>query len=91
MPSPRAISMVELAGEYGVHKRTVANHLQRRGISRRVTGRQMTDNQVEQAKVLYADFVSLSRIGERFGVDGSVVSTELRKIGVAIRPQGVRY
>lgn len=84
-------TLLELAGEYGVHKRTVADHLERRGVARRVNERQLSDRQVDQAKAMYSDFVSLSKIGARLGVDGSIVARELRKMGVSIRPQGVRY
>lgn len=51
----------------------------------------MKDEQVREAAAMYAKKVSLSRIGKHFGVDGSVVGCELRKVGVEIRPQGVKY
>lgn len=72
----------ELASAFGVHRTTVAAHLEAQGITRRGLG------QVDAAKAahLYNDVWSSRRLGEKFGVSANTLLRSLRQAGVSIRP-----
>lgn len=73
----------ELAGEYGVHRVTVASLLRRRGVERRKVG--LTDEQVAEASRLCPEGWSLARLAERYDVDGLKVCRYLLLAGVIMR------
>ncbi len=77
-------AMNELARQFGIHRCTVAKHLQRAGID---TGTQlkMTPSVVERAMQLYTDGYSLATIGGQLGVDASTVHKALKRAGVKMR------
>ena len=80
-------SLDDLAREFGVHRRTVADHLERLGISRRVNLPKLTPRDIERAISQYQSGDSLVTVGKALKVDASTVQRALRRAGVAIRPR----
>jgi transposase-like protein len=75
--------MKDLAATHGVHRVTVAEIVSRAGVPARRRG--LDAEQVEEAARLYACGWSLTRLGGRFGVDGTTMWRALRARGVAMR------
>jgi DNA-binding NarL/FixJ family response regulator len=73
----------ELAAQYGVHRTTVAAHLDRNAVPRRQRG--LTPDQAREAARLYRTGLSLARIAERHHVDPHTVRTALLRHGVPMR------
>lgn len=80
-------SVLALAEEYGIHRTTVMEILEREGIPRRPCTRRMTDDDVARAAVQYATGQSLAVVGEAFGVSPKTVAREFARAGIATRPQ----
>lgn len=83
-------SLHELAREFGVHRRTVADHLERLGVARRVNLPKLTSTDIERAASQYQAGDSLATVGKILNVDASTVQRALKRAGVAIRPQPER-
>jgi lambda repressor-like predicted transcriptional regulator len=77
------VAVKGLAIEFGVHRTTVTQHLQRNGVPLRRRG--LDDQQVDQAMHLYRQGWSLARVGARLHVDTHTVRTVLRARGVPMR------
>lgn len=75
----------EVATQFGIHKNTVTDHLERRGVPRRLQS--LTHSQVDKAAKLYKHGWSLARIGEHFQVDPSTVWRAFRRARVKMRPR----
>ena len=75
--------MATLAQEFGVHRRTVRELLDRRGIERRL--RVMTPTQIDDAIRLYQQGASLAEVGRRFGVEHSTIRKHLITRGISRR------
>ena len=80
-------SIDPLAVHLGVHRTTVMDHLERRGIERRRVVRKMTDRTVRQAARRYGAGESLKVVAGQFEVDASTLAREFRRAGVPIRPR----
>jgi hypothetical protein len=80
--------VVQLAQHFNLHRATVRKILKRHGIEPRPLG--LTDPQVREGALLYADGQSLAQLGERFDVDPSTVWRALRAAGVKLRPPTAR-
>jgi len=80
-------SLEDLAREFGVHRRTVADHLERLGIARRVNLPKLTPTDIERAVSQYQAGDSLATVGKTLNVDASTVQRALKQAGVAIRPR----
>ena len=78
-------SLNELARQFGVHRRTVADHLERLGVARRVNLPKLTPPDIERAVSRYQAGDSLATVGNALNVDASTVQRALRRAGVAIR------
>jgi hypothetical protein len=74
-----------LAGQLGVNRTTVINHLELRGIERRKVVRKMTDRSVERAATRYRAGESLKAVAAHFDVDARTLAREFRRAGVPIR------
>ena len=61
-----------VAAQFGIHRSTVAVHLERRGIPRGVL-KVMTPELTERARVLRGEGLSYQRIAAHFGVDKMTV------------------
>ena len=72
-----------LAARFGVHRTTVASHVQRAG--HRMRGQSMTAAEVDTAAALYVGGWSTARIGDELGFDGSTVWRALRRHGLSLR------
>jgi transposase-like protein len=77
----------ELAREFGVHRRTVAHHLERLGVARRVNLPKLTPTDIERAVSQYQAGDSLATVGKILNVDASTVQRALKQAGMAIRPR----
>ena len=83
----RGRSLNELAGQFGVHRRTVADHLERLGVARRVNLPKLTPTDIERAVSQYRAGDSLATVGKILNVDASTIQRALKRAGVAIRPR----
>jgi predicted DNA-binding protein YlxM (UPF0122 family) len=79
------LSLKDLASAFSIDRRTVGNHLKRRGIASR--GRKLTDEQIVQAVELYRRGWSLARIAECLGVYPQSVRYRLLQRDVTLRPR----
>ena len=80
-------TLADLASVLGIHRGTVAAHLQARGIQRRVNRRKMTDDDVSNAAGSYGAGDSLAKVALGFNVDAATLRRELHRAGIAIRPR----
>lgn len=80
-------SLDELAREFGVHRRTVADHLERLGVARRVNLPKLTPTDIERAAIQYRAGDSLATVGKMLHVDASTVQRALKRAGETIRPR----
>lgn len=80
-------SVNTLASHFGIHRTTVLNHLERRGIRRRRNDRKLTDILVELAGDYYREGHSLAQTGTKFGVDAATIRREFAKRGIQVRPR----
>jgi hypothetical protein len=78
-------SAVDVARQYGTHRRTVVNHLRRDGVAVRGGQVEMTPETIAQAAHLYISGLSLATVGAYLGVDATTVHRVLEKAGVTMR------
>lgn len=76
-------SVYALAGQFKVHRTTVASHLHTAGVSMRHQG--LDEDQIDEAVRLYADGLSLAKIGNKLGVVGDTVRAALLRRGLQMR------
>jgi lambda repressor-like predicted transcriptional regulator len=77
----------ELSARLGIHRSTVAAHLERAGVPTR-RGRGLQPDEINDAARLYADGWSALRLSRKYGVSDHTLTAALRKAGVAISPRG---
>ena len=80
-------TLADLASVFGIHRRTVAAHLQEQGVERRANRRKMTDDDVGEAAGRYREGDSLAKVALAFNVDAATLRRELHRAGTAIRPR----
>jgi transposase-like protein len=80
-------SLKDLAREFGVHHRTVADYLERLGIARRVNFPKLSPADVKRAAAQYGAGESLAAVGKVLKVDASTVQWALKRAGIPIRPR----
>jgi len=78
---------MDLAREFGVHHRTVADHLERLGISRSVSLPKLSTADVKRAAARYRAGESLAIVGKALNVDVSTVQRTFKRAGIKIRPR----
>jgi uncharacterized protein YhbP (UPF0306 family) len=78
-------TLADLASVVGIHPRTVAAHLEIRGIQRRSVHRKLIDDDVNEAARRYRAGDSLAKVAYAFNVDQATIRRELHRIGVTIR------
>ena len=81
-------TLVELASRFGVHRRTVAEHLTRRKVPIR-RGR-CYPSRIHEAADLYLSGLTLLEVGVKVGAGPQAVRQALASHGVVIRPGGRR-
>jgi DNA invertase Pin-like site-specific DNA recombinase len=79
------MSALQLAGEYGINRRTVTKHLRNEGIILRGGQIKLTPDVIAKAARLYDSGHSLAQVGGILGVDASTIHKALNKIGVKLR------
>lgn len=72
----------ELAHQFEISRTTVMKHVERAGASRR---RGVIVEHLDEARQLYEQGWSLTKVGQHFGVDASTVGYSFRKAGVPRR------
>ena len=77
----------QLAAEFGVHRTTVAGHLDRHGVRRHSEQTAWGDELLERASELYATGLSLADVADQFGIDAQTVANRFRRAGVPVRPR----
>ena len=77
----------QLATEFGVHRTTVAAHLDRRSVPRHQEPTVWDDDALKEAAELYATGLSLADVADRFRIDGQTVANRFRRAGVPVRPR----
>jgi hypothetical protein len=76
-----------LMSKYDLGKGTVLRLLRSQGVD--IRHQSLTDDEVQQVVLLYAEGLSLARVGDRFGRDPSFIALVLERAGVPRRnPQG---
>jgi hypothetical protein len=80
-------SLHDLAREFRVHHRTVADHLERLGIARRVSLPKLSAAEVNQAATRYRAGESLAIVGKALNVHASTVGRALKRAGIKVRPR----
>ena len=75
----------QFAVEFGIHRTTVAGHLDRRGIPRHNDHTAWGDGLLRQAAELYATGLSLADVAQQFGIDAQTVANRFRRAGVSVR------
>ena len=75
----------QLAAENGVHRTTVAGHLDRHRVARHNEQRAWDDEILNQAADVYATGRSLADVADQFGVDAQTVANRFRRAGIAVR------
>ncbi len=76
-----------LAVDFGIHRTTVAGHLDRHDVPRQSELTAWDDEILTQAAELYATGSSLADVADQFGVDAQTVANRFRCAGIAIRPR----
>jgi hypothetical protein len=72
--------------QFGIRRRTVADHLQRLGVARRLNLPKLSPTDIERAVRQYQAGDSLATVGRAFSVDASTNQRALGRAGVPIRP-----
>jgi transposase-like protein len=78
-------TVYELAEQFGVHRSTVSDVLERQGVARRFGP--LSPAQVATASSLYEGGLSLAKVGQQLGCHATTVREALTKAGVEIRPR----
>ena len=75
----------QLAANLGVHRTTIGEHLDRKGVPRhRLTWNEST---LRDAADLYATGLSLADVATKYGIDAQTVANRFRRAGVPVRPR----
>ena len=81
------LSINALSRRFGIHRTTVMNHLESRGVQRRRNIRKLSDANVALAAGHYARGLSLVSVAKEFGVNQATLTREFRAAGIPIRPR----
>ena len=81
------LSINALAHRFGIHRTTVMNHLESRGVHRRQNIRRLSAANVAVAAVHYANGLSLASVAKEFGVNGATLTREFHAAGIPIKPR----
>jgi lambda repressor-like predicted transcriptional regulator len=76
-------TLAELAEEYGIHRTTATEILERAGVPRRP--QPLSPTQIETATFLYESGLSLVKVSTRLGCNAETLRTALIRSGVKIR------
>jgi predicted NUDIX family NTP pyrophosphohydrolase len=79
------VTVQQLSRFYAIHRTTVLEHLESRGVARRQNVRKLTDGDVKIAAQLYETGVSLATVGKAFNVDSATIRREFARSGIPAR------
>ena len=79
------LTLNECASTFAADRRTLANRLEQRGVSR--CGPRLSEARIAKAVTLYGDGWSLARIANQFGVYPQSIRYRLQRAGVTLRPR----
>lgn len=80
-------AVTQLTRAYGIHRSTVIENLQRRGVHSVRNGRPLKNDQVAEAGRLHATGMSLVTVAAEFDVDAGTARREFIRAGIATRPR----
>jgi lambda repressor-like predicted transcriptional regulator len=80
-------SIRELAADFGVHRTTVAAHLDLNRIRRLYALTAWADDTLREAAELYKTGSSLADVAARYGIDPKIVASRFKRAGVTVRPR----
>jgi lambda repressor-like predicted transcriptional regulator len=80
-------SIRELAADFGVHRTTVAAHLDLNRIRRLHALTDWADDTLREAAELYKTGSSLADVAARYGIDPKTVASRFKRAGVTVRPR----
>ena len=86
-PDTWGTTIYQLATDLGIHRTTVAAHLDRHQIPRHRERTAWESGTLEEAAELYASGLSLADVADQFGIDAQTVANRFRRAGVAVRPR----
>jgi AraC-like DNA-binding protein len=81
------VSIDSLARRFGVHRTTILQHVDRRGVRRPAVARKMTDRTVRQAATRDGKGEPLKLVAARLGVDERTLGRKFSKAGIPTRPR----
>ena len=81
------LSINALARRFRIHRTTVMNHLESRGVQRRRNARKPSAAKVALAAGRYANGLSLASVAKEFGVNEATLTREFHAAGIPIRPR----
>lgn len=70
-----------LAKQFGIHTTTAFQHLERRGVPRRVNTRKLNDEQAAEIRNLHKIGLTYVELGRRYGVHPRTVRREIDRLG----------
>ena len=77
----------QLAADFGVHRTTVGEHLDREGVPRHSERIAWDESTLRNAAELYATGLSLADVANRYEIDAQTVANRFRRAGVPVRPR----
>ena len=81
------LSINALSRRFGIHRTTVMNHLESRGVQRRRNIRKLSSADVALAAGHYAKGLSLVSVAKEFEVNQATLTREFRAAGIPTRPR----
>jgi hypothetical protein len=77
--------MAQLAADFGIHRTTVAGHLDRHDAPRHYKRTTWDDVTLRRAADLYATGLSLAEVADRYDIDAQIVANRFRRADIATR------
>lgn len=81
------LSINALARRFGIHRTTVMNHLESRGVERRRNVRKLSTASVALAARRYSNGLSLASVAKEFGINAATLTREFHAAGIPIKPR----
>lgn len=80
-------TVIQLAAEFGVHRTTVGEHLDRNGVPRHSERDAWDEGTLTDAAELCATGLSLADVANRYDIDAQTVANRFRRAGIPVRPR----
>ncbi|MCP3935579.1 MAG: hypothetical protein GY708_09440 [Actinomycetia bacterium] len=82
-----AATIGHVTADVGVHRTTIAAHLERRGVPRHSEQAAWDDDILMEAAELKTAGLSLADLADRYRIDAQTVANRFRRTGVTVRPR----